>query len=141
MIAEAGQRISCSVAPDLPLVLADELRAVQIIGNLLSNANKYTLPGGQIAVHVGGGESPTEAVVSVSDDGVGIPPEDHPMIGSWLFRSDSGKEVSAKGIGLGLYITRSLVELHGGRFWFESAPGSGSTFHISFLVADGEPFS
>lgn len=136
---QAGQYLSLTIAPHLPLALIDELRTTQIIVNLLSNARKYTPAGGAIDVALAAFDDDGELLLTVSDTGVGIAPEDQPEIGTWLFRAQTANQISAKGVGLGLYITRSLVELHGGRFWFESAPGQGSAFHVSFLAAEPEP--
>ena len=137
LFEQANLDLSLSIEPALPLALLDELRATQIVVNLLSNARKYTPGGGTVQVALGCSADLSELRLAVSDTGVGIAPEDQPEIGTWLFRAKSAKEISAKGVGLGLYITRSLVELHGGRFWFESTPGAGSVFHVTFLAADG----
>lgn len=138
LFEQAGQDLALAIEADLPAALIDELRATQIVVNLLSNARKYTHAGGAIRVTLARSADPNELQVTVSDTGVGIAPEDQPEIGSWLFRAKSANEISAKGVGLGLYITRSLVELHGGRLWFESALGAGSAFHATFLTADAD---
>lgn len=138
LFEQADQHLALAVEPALPLALIDEVRATQIVVNLLSNACKYTPGGGAIAVTLRQLADGSELLLTVSDSGVGIALEDQPQIGSWLFRAQSANEISAKGVGLGLYITRSLVELHGGRFWFDSAPGVGSAFHVTFLAADAE---
>lgn len=139
LFGQAGQHLSLSIEPQLPAALFDELRATQIVVNLLSNARKYTPAGGSIDVALASSVDGSELLLTVSDTGVGIAPEDQPEIGTWLFRAKSANQISAKGVGLGLYITRSLVELHGGRFWFESAPGEGSAFHVTFMAT--EPFA
>ncbi len=136
---QAGQHLSLSIEPHLPAALIDELRTTQIVVNLLSNARKYTPAGGAINVTLAGSADGSELLLTVSDTGVGIAPEDQSEIGTWLFRAQSANQISAKGVGLGLYITRSLVELHGGRFWFESALGDGSAFHVTFLAAEPDP--
>jgi signal transduction histidine kinase len=105
---------------------------MQIVGNLLSNACKYTPEAGVIAVHL----TPTDGTgfvqVSVADNGVGIAPDDQTQLFDRFFRAGSAAQTGASGTGLGLYITRSLVELHGGRIWFESELDRGSTFHVTF---------
>lgn len=136
LFQQSDQQLQVSIASDLPLALIDELRAKQILVNLLGNAHKYTPPGGQICVSLGRSSDPAELLLTVSDTGVGIAPEDQPAIGTWFFRAKSASQISAQGFGLGLYITRSLVDLHGGRLWFESVPGAGSAFHVTFLTAD-----
>jgi signal transduction histidine kinase len=131
-----AQRLELDVAPDLPPALCDKTRAAQVFGNLLSNASKYTPHEGLIRVSLAraGGEGFLQ--VAVADDGVGIPLEDQPKLFTRFFRAQSSVQTEASGTGLGLYITRSLVELHGGRIWFESELGRGSTFYVTFPVAD-----
>jgi signal transduction histidine kinase len=130
-----AQRLMLHAPPDLPPALCDEARTAQIIGNLLSNASKYTAQGGLIAVSLGLAEAEGFLQLSVMDDGVGIPAEDQPKLFDRFFRAKSAILTGVGGAGLGLHITRSLVELHGGRIWFESAPDKGSTFHVTFPIA------
>jgi signal transduction histidine kinase len=135
-----AQPLTLRVPSDLPPALCDEARAAQIIGNLLSNASKYTPRGGQIAVTVALAEEDGFLEVSVADNGVGIPATDQPRLFDRFFRAQSAVLTGASGAGLGLDITRSLIELHGGRIWFESELGKGSTFHVTFPITD-EPAS
>lgn len=136
------QRLTLCTPPGLPLALCDETRAAQIIGNLLSNASKYTFQGGLITVSVALSEEAGFLQVSVVDNGVGISAEDQAKLFNRFFRAENVGLTKASGAGLGLYITRALVELHGGRVWFESELGRGSAFHLTFpiYVAD-EPGS
>jgi signal transduction histidine kinase len=133
-----AQRLTLHVPPDLPPALCDEARTAQIIGNLLSNASKYTPQGGLITLSLGQAEAEGFLQLSVMDDGVGVPAEDQPKLFDRFFRAKSAVLTGVGGAGLGLHITRSLVELHGGRIWFESAPNEGSTFHVTFSIA-GRP--
>ncbi len=135
LFVAARQHLHVSIDPDLPAALCDETRAFQILANLLSNASKYTPDGGVIAVRVAVAEDPGELLVSVRDNGVGIPLAEQPHLGQQFFRASTANRVNAHGIGLGLHITQSLVQLHGGRLWFESVDGQGSTFNVTFLVA------
>jgi signal transduction histidine kinase len=135
-----AQQFTLRIPSDLPSALCDEARAAQIIGNLLSNASKYTPRGGQIAVTVAFAEEGGFLEVSVADNGVGIPANDQPRLFDRFFRAQSAVLTGASGAGLGLDITRSLIELHGGRIWFESELGKGSTFHVTFPITD-EPAS
>lgn len=130
------QRLTLHASSGLPPALCDETRAAQIIGNLLSNASKYTSQGGLITVDVALAEEAGFLQVSVADNGVGISAEDQVKLFNRFFRAESRHLSEAKGAGLGLYITRALVELHSGRIWFESELGRGSTFHVTFPVAD-----
>jgi signal transduction histidine kinase len=130
------QRLTLCAPPDLPPALCDETRAAQIIANLLSNASKYTPPGGLITVRVALAEEAGFLQISVADNGVGISADDQAKLFNRFFRAESSQLGEAKGTGLGLHITRALVELHGGRIWFESELGQGSTFYVTFPLAD-----
>jgi len=131
-----AQHLTLRAPPGLPPALCDETRAAQVVRNLLSNASKYTPQGGLITVSVAPTEEKGFLQISVADNGVGIPAEDQPKLFDRFFRAKSAVLTRASGAGLGLYITRSLVELHGGRIWFESEPGKGSTFYVTFPIAD-----
>jgi signal transduction histidine kinase len=96
-----------------------------VLANLVSNALKFTAPGGHVLL---GGERRGAVIrLDVSDDGAGIPASLHEAA---FERFRQVHEHDRRGLGLGLYISRSLVEAHGGRIWVESAPGAGSTFHV-----------
>ncbi|MGB9871463.1 MAG: GAF domain-containing protein [Anaerolineae bacterium] len=127
------QTLEVEIAEPLPPVKADRNRVVQILTNLLSNAYKYTPEEGHIrvTVHPDGGF----VVCSVSDTGIGISPEEQERLFTKFFRSQHPMVRSVPGTGLGLVITRSLVELQGGQIWVESEPGKGSTFTFTLPVA------
>ena len=141
---EKDHHIGISLPEDLPLVWGDRNRLVQILTNLTSNAIKYTPNGGMITIR---GEqtanrwdpdgAPQVVHVEVIDNGMGIKLEDQPKIFTQYFRTDEGKE-TAPGTGLGLNITHYLVEMQGGKIWFESEYGSGSTFQFTIPVAEEE---
>jgi signal transduction histidine kinase len=115
------------IPPDLPVAHLDSDRFAQVIGNLVSNAIKYTPPGGVVSVSAGfQGE---EIWIRVSDTGQGIPPEEQEKIFIPFYRSYQGQQ-SARGMGLGLSITRELVTAHSGRLELESEPGLGSQFTV-----------
>ena len=122
--------------PDLPTVLADEDRQWRVLSNLLSNALKFSEDDQPVEVRLA--LCGDEVQVSVSDRGGGILPEDLPKLFQRFSRvqQPAGKEV--KGTGLGLYISKTLVEAQGGRIWAESEPGEGTTFHYTVPVAAGE---
>jgi two-component system, OmpR family, sensor histidine kinase BaeS len=104
----------------------------QIFLNLLSNALSYTEEGGKVVVKLA--RQDDQALVSVQDTGAGIPADEIPYIFERLYRAAPSQNRDKDGSGLGLSITRSLVELHGGRIWVESEPGQGSTFTLSLPV-------
>ncbi len=111
-------------APGAPVVvLGDPDRLGQVLDNLLGNAAKYSSRGGDIVVRV---EAAEEARLSVSDQGPGIPADVLPRLFERFYRGSHASEEA--GLGLGLYISRMLVEAHGGRIWAQSTPGAGSTF-------------
>jgi signal transduction histidine kinase len=135
-LAARAQHFTLRAEPNLPPALCDATRASQIVGNLLDNASKYTRSGGSIVITVAVAEEDGFLQVSVADNGVGIPHGDQSKLFGRFFRAGTAADTGSSGAGLGLHITRSLVELHGGRIWFESALGQGSTFHVTFPVAD-----
>lgn len=135
-LAGQAKQLTLIAAPDLPPALCDETRTMQIVNNLLSNAAKYTPRGSHITITVTLAEAAGFLQLAVADDGIGIPPADQGKLFSRFFRAGNVAAIEASGAGLGLYITRSLVELHGGRIWFESELNQGSTFYVTFPIAD-----
>ena len=117
------------------MALCDGERTLQIVTNLLSNAIKYTPDRGTITITIR--ECPEQGVLqlSIHDTGIGIPPEDQPKMFQSFYRAGNVFRTGASGTGLGLNITRSLVELHGGKIWFESTQGAGSTFYFTLPLA------
>jgi signal transduction histidine kinase len=115
-------------------VLADPLRLEQVYQNLLSNAVKYSHRGGQIQVRVAIEEQ--EALVAVRDQGIGIPPEAQQRIFQRFYRAPNADAERISGLGIGLYVVREIVELHGGRISVESSEGEGSTFTVYLPLAD-----
>lgn len=131
--AEKTIALNQEVQPDLPQVPLDETRMRQIITNLLNNAIKFTPVGGKILVKAGDAPGrPGLLQISVSDTGCGIPKEEQDRIFDRLYQIKAGDAATEQGIGLGLYLCRELVQLHGGTIWVESEPGKGSTF--AFIV-------
>ena len=126
--AGKGIDLSCEIEPDLPKVGIDESRITQVVTNLLNNALKFTETGGRIEVVVAASAEDDFLEVSVSDTGRGIPREQMDRIFDRLYQIKSGDATTEQGVGLGLYICRELVRLHGGDIRVESAVGVGSTF-------------
>ncbi len=141
-IEEKSQRLVIEVPEGLPPISADHIRMVQVLTNLVSNAHKYTPEGGEI--HVG-----AELIVErdeetgrerhmihhwVKDTGIGMSEDELEMLFTKFFRTQRAKDM-AQGTGLGLTITKNLVESHGGRIWVESVLGMGTTFHYTIPVA------
>jgi PAS domain S-box-containing protein len=131
--AAAGKNVSltCECQPNLPDVPMDKQRILQVLTNLTTNAIKFTSSGGSI--HLSVAEFPAQPeclLVQVRDTGQGIPKDQIAMLFNRLFQSNHNAESgeSRSGLGLGLYICKELVELHGGSIWAESEVGKGSTF-------------
>jgi PAS domain S-box-containing protein len=126
-----------NVEPNLPEIPLDENRINQVLNNLLNNAISHTPPGGRIRISAGQPASRPDLVqLSVSDTGCGIPPQDQGHVFDRLYQVKPGDSTTDQGVGLGLYICRELVELHGGSIWVESEPGHGSTFHFVLPKSD-----
>ena len=129
-----GVRVALEAYPEADIVSGDERRVRQVIFNLLSNAVKFTPKGGTVdvsAVRVNG-----EVQVSVADTGPGIAPEDHDRIFEEFQQTDAGA-AQREGTGLGLALSKRLVELHGGRIWVDSELGKGSTFVFTLPAREG----
>ena len=126
-----SQRTGHSVrieAPGVPIVGQwDRDRLGQVLDNLLGNAIKYSPEGGEVVIRVE--SAPGEARLSVADEGPGIPPTIVPHLFERFYRGEH--RAGDAGLGLGLYISRMLVEAHGGRIRVTSAPGRGSTFTMA----------
>jgi two-component system NtrC family sensor kinase len=121
--------LQVSVSRNLPAVNADRVRCAQVLTNLISNACRYTPPGGRIELRAA--RSGPEVRVDVVDSGVGISSDDRARLFERFFRAAPAKAMHQRGTGLGLAICQSLVELHGGRIWVESEFGQGSTFSFT----------
>ena len=129
LIEAKRQRLRLDLGDALPAVWADQNRVTQILTNLISNAHKYTLVEGSITVAARRDDGFVR--VDVSDTGIGLSPEDQAQLFTKFFRAHDRSPQAGGGTGLGLVITRLLVELHGGRITVSSAPGQGSTFSFS----------
>jgi signal transduction histidine kinase len=125
-------RLDSEVAPDVGEYEGDERKFKQIMLNLLTNAVKFTPEGGTVTVNVA--RNGHDYLFSVKDTGVGIAPEDHEKIFEEFRQVGSDYERKAEGTGLGLTLTRKLVELHGGRIRVESAVGKGSVFMFNLPI-------
>lgn len=131
--AVSDRRFHLNVPNSHARIIGDRDRLEQVLGNLLENAVKYSPEGSEIFVNV---EERNDAIVtSVCDRGIGIPPDE---ISQVFERFHRGRQVSSTnygGLGLGLYITRQIVERHGGSIWVDSREGSGTTFYFSLPLA------
>lgn len=126
--------LTLEIADELPALLGDQRKLVQILLNLLSNAIKFTDAGGEVTIRVfcrpGNGH-----VIEVADTGIGIAPDDIPKALAQFGQVDSDLDRRYEGTGLGLSLTVALVELHGGTFAMQSEPGVGTTVTLRFPAA------
>jgi signal transduction histidine kinase len=121
------------LAAPLPVVTGDPERLTQILLNLVSNAHKYTPPGGSITVATRAER--TGVCIAVQDTGIGLSSEEQQQLFTKFFRAQHPLVREAGGTGLGLAIARALVELHGGAITVVSTPGQGSTFNVTLPTA------
>jgi PAS domain S-box-containing protein len=135
LVKDKPVELQQSIPDDLPLVTADARRVRQILLNLVANAAKFTDAG---FVHVEAEVGTDEMIISVTDSGPGIPQRDLEIIFEPFTQADASPSRKYGGTGLGLTISTSLVELHGGRIWVESEVGVGSTFFFT-LPINGPP--
>jgi signal transduction histidine kinase len=134
----AAKRIAIEVVvgPDEALLEGDPIKLFQVMSNLLSNATKFTPPGGSICLSVAA--APGGMQVSVADTGLGIPAEALPRLFEKFQQVHRRGTAGEAGSGLGLAIVRQLVELHGGSITVQSTPGQGSTFNVFFPATSGQ---
>jgi signal transduction histidine kinase len=128
----ADHSLHIDAAGPVPLAGADPMRVEQILSNLVDNALKYSPSGGPINIRISGNAD--ELTIGVSDRGVGITEDQAEHLFERFYRVDSTLTRTTRGVGLGLFICRSLVEAQGGRIWVESQPGQGSTFWFTLPV-------
>jgi two-component system phosphate regulon sensor histidine kinase PhoR len=154
-------RLTTEIPADLPRVLADRDRLVQILVNLIDNAVKYTPEGGSVRVtahavnwsssQVVDSSKPIDQLtarpidsgdfveIAVEDTGIGIPEKDLPRITERFYRVDRARSRELGGTGLGLAIVKHLVQAHGGTLQIESEPGRGTRVHVGFPAAPATP--
>jgi len=123
-----GQALILELPSSLPLARAEEGRLRQVVLNLLNNASKFTPGGGKIVLRAK--EDGADLVVEVQDTGRGINAAEQQRLFEPYHRLESDRE-HLSGLGLGLALCKTLVELHGGRIWVQSEAGKGSTFGFS----------
>jgi signal transduction histidine kinase len=123
-------------AADVPPVSGEAVRLEQLLDNLVSNGIKFTPAGGEVCVKV----CPQDdlVLVEVSDTGIGIPEAEREKLFDRFFRSQTALERQIQGTGLGLYISKAIVQAHGGRIGVRSGDGAGTTFVVELPVAGTE---
>jgi len=126
---QKGVKLRLEMTKDLPAVPVDEAIFVQIVHNLLTNAIRYTKPGKGLVV-VKFGVQKEGYVLSVQDNGIGIPKEAQAHVFDRFYRAKNALLLEAQGSGLGLYLIKVMCDAFGGRAWFTSTPGKGTTFFV-----------
>lgn len=135
--AEASAKgLHCTVDGTSSLVSGDEQRLYQVVTNLLSNAMKYTGEGGHIHVEVK--DTPSHGILTVEDDGIGIPETDQALIFERFYRTDRSRSRRTGGVGIGLTIVKAIVKAHGGEIVVKSREGAGSSFAVSLPKERGQ---
>jgi signal transduction histidine kinase len=138
MIAERGHELAVERPNDALTVRGDLTRLVQILGNLLNNAAKYTPPGGRIRLSVRRKDARVE--FTVADNGIGIPADSLPRLFNLFTRLDANNEGMPSGLGIGLALVRKLVDMHAGEVDVRSdGPGRGSEFIVRLPLVDELP--
>lgn len=134
----AAKKITVGLTDDktLPLIPLDPKLTRMILQNLLTNAVKYTAAAGEVALAITRAED--DLLIRVGDTGYGIPSADQTKIFTKLFRAENVRDKEADGTGLGLYLVKSIIEHVGGRIWFDSLEGKGTTFYVT-LPLTGMP--
>jgi two-component system phosphate regulon sensor histidine kinase PhoR len=130
---QQGVELVGRVPKGLPAARGDEERLYQLLLNLLHNAIKFSPDGGIVTVTTD--EHPDDIVVSVADEGEGIPTQDQARVFERFYKVDRARQRAVGGTGLGLAVARHIVEAHGGRIWLESTEGVGSMFNFSLPIA------
>jgi PAS domain S-box-containing protein len=135
----ATQKITIDLDAELPPVDGDAAQLTQLLGILLDNAIKYSPPAG--AINVSGHTEPGQVLISVKDHGAGMPADFDDQLFARYQWSANNPTTKVMGTGLGLPMARQIVEMHGGRIWFESKVGTGSDFHFSLPLHSNGPTS
>jgi signal transduction histidine kinase len=134
--AEGGKSLVWSPPARLARAVGDQRWLGLVVDNLVSNALKFTRPGGKVTVEAS--DRGEFLMVAVSDDGIGVPPQDREKIFERFYRASNRAEVNAPGTGLGLAIAREVVAKHGGKIWFDSELGRGTIFRFVVPAAPAE---
>lgn len=136
--AEDGQKIVIHIDDKLQPLHVDPIHMATILEELMTNSIKFNRPGGEVRVtavpETGNENQQTFAIISISDEGIGVDPQDQAHIFEEFYRAGDHNDIQirARGIGMGLSIVRALVEAYNGRIWFKSVPKQGSTF--TFII-------
>jgi PAS domain S-box-containing protein len=126
-------KLSFERPKELSKVRVDIEKITLSIQNLVENAIRYNKPGGEIKITLE--EKGKEIKFSIEDTGIGIPKDQQNRVFTKFFRAPNAMRIDTEGSGLGLYITKNIIEAHGGKIWFESEEGKGTTFYFTLPIA------
>ena len=124
--------LSVDFPQDFPPIAGDAERLRQVLSNLISNAIKYSQDGGPVTIK--GRLSQTDVIVTVTDSGAGLPTGELDRVFDRFHRASTSATERSQGAGLGLYLTRAVIEAHHGRIWVDSKPGQGAVFHFTIPI-------
>jgi signal transduction histidine kinase len=130
LLTDKPVELLADIEDGLPTIMGDRQRILQILLNIISNACKFTEEG---SIQIRACQSGDDVLFSIADSGSGIAPEDQPLVFEAFKQTETGLRQGG-GTGLGMPISRSLTEAHGGRLWLESEPGKGTTFFVSLPI-------
>jgi len=143
LLGKKQQTFSADIDPSIPKILVgDERRLAQVIENLLSNAGKFTPENGLVQLKASGINVDNDYItiqIDVTDNGIGIPKDKQDVIFTTFEQADGGINRKYGGVGMGLYLSKIIVEKMGGEIWVESEPGQGSKFSFTFIAQIKQP--
>lgn len=134
LVIQKKQTIIFQEKDHVPKVSVDPKYANEVFRNVISNAIKYTKDKGTIELHLS--QNKGNVVLSVKDNGIGIPAHQQSRVFGKFFRGDNAVKLTTDGTGLGLYIVKNLMESMGGKIWFKSQENKGTTFYVSLPIAE-----
>jgi PAS domain S-box-containing protein len=134
LVQQKGHQLRCTLPHEIPAIVVDRQLMRQVMLNLVSNAIKYTAPGGEISVQLC--RAGASVQWSIADSGIGIPKAAQARLFEKFYRAENGLTVETEGTGLGLYLVRLILGQFGGRVWCESAEGKGATFLFTLPLAE-----
>jgi len=138
MSSYRGVTLLDEASADIPTIAGDQDRLAQALDNLISNAVKFTPAGGTVAVSVQALPDPGGISIAVKDTGRGIPSDELDSLFTQFFRSSVSTRYAIPGVGLGLVITKAIVDAHGGQMSVDSTEGVGSTFTMTLPITHTE---
>ena len=135
-IDASNVEVSLDIEENLPKIYADKLWLEQVISNLLDNAVRYIEGKGQVNIRISSPKKDKRILFEIKDNGVGIPESEQKFIFQKFFRSENALKHQTVGSGLGLFITKRIIEMMGGKIWFKSKESKGTTFYFTLPVKE-----